>query len=73
MKAVAFVLVVCAFASSAFAQTATPEFKPTGKAQATDKKPAGAVLNSFMKKCETAAVCDTATVIDAIGGPQSQT
>lgn len=45
--------------------------KPTCKAQGTDKKLAGAVLNSFMKKCETAAVCGTAAVIDAVGGSEA--
>ena len=50
---------------------------PTCKAQVTDKKPAGAVLNSFMKKRETIAACDaaavrsTAAVIDAVGSQQS--
>jgi psiF repeat len=60
----------CAIASSAFAQTATTEVKPTCKAQATDKKLAGAALTSFMKKCETdaAAVCDTAAVDKKLAG-----
>jgi len=50
-------------AMSAFAQTApsppqTPA--PSCKAQATEKKLAGAALNSFMKRCETDAqkACD---------------
>jgi hypothetical protein len=48
-------VVLSVFAGSAFAQTATC------KAQASDKKLAGAAMNSFMKKCETDAqkVCDT--------------
>ena len=63
MKTIALALVVVAFASSAFAQTASPDPKPTCKSQATDKKLAGAALTSFMKKCETDAgtACDTAT------------
>ena len=56
MKATATVLVVCAIASSAFAQTATPKVKPTCKAQATDKKLAGAAKTSFANKCVTDAV-----------------
>lgn len=61
MKTTAIALVLCALAGSAIAQTATPEAKPSCKAQATDKKLAGAALTSFMKKCET----DAATACDA--------
>ena len=70
MKAAAIVLVVCAFAGSALAQTATPEVKPTCKTQATDKKLAGAALTSFMKKCETdaGAVCDTSAADKKLAG-----
>jgi hypothetical protein len=70
MKIIALVLVVCAIASSAFAQTATPEAKPSCKAQATDKKLAGAALTSFMKKCETdaGAACDTAAADKKLAG-----
>ena len=62
MKTTALAIIVVAFASSAFAQTATLDPKPTCKSQATDKKLAGAALTSFMKKCETDAgtACDTA-------------
>ena len=70
MKTTALALVVVAFASSAFAQTATPDAKPTCKAQATDKKLAGAALTSFMKKCETDAstACDTAAADKKLAG-----
>jgi hypothetical protein len=70
MKAIALVVVVCAIAGSAFAQTATPEAKPSCKAQATDKKLAGAALTSFMKKCETdaGAACDTAAADKKLAG-----
>jgi len=63
-KTIAFALVAIAFAGSAFAQTATPDAKPTCKVQATDKKLAGAALTSFMKKCET----DAGTACDAAAG-----
>ena len=70
MKATVIVLVLCALAGSAHAQTATPEAKPSCKAQATDKKLAGAALASFMKKCETdaAATCDTAATDKKLAG-----
>ena len=60
MKAIAIVVVLSALAGAlapgAHAETATC------KAQASDKKLAGAALASFMKKCESdaAAACDTA-------------
>ena len=62
MKATVIVLVLCVLAGGTLAQTATPEAKPSCKAQATDKKLAGAALTSFTKKCETdaTAACDTA-------------
>jgi hypothetical protein len=44
-----FAVVLAFVASAAQAQS------PTCKAQATDKKLAGAAMNSFMKKCETDA------------------
>ena len=55
MKSIALAAVFCIVAGSAFAQGATC------KSQASDKKLAGAALNSFMKKCETDAQksCDT--------------
>jgi hypothetical protein len=70
MKTTALALLVVAFASSALAQTATPDAKPTCKAQATDKKLAGAALTSFMKKCETDAstACDTAAADKKLAG-----
>ena len=70
------VVVLCmALAGTAFAQTSTPaspatDTKPSCKAQASDKKLAGAALNSFMKKCETDAqkVCDAAAVDRKLNG-----
>jgi hypothetical protein len=59
---------------AAFAQTATtapPQYaKPTCKAQATEKKLAGAALNSFMKKCQTdaQASCDAAAADKKLNG-----
>ena len=43
---------------------------PTCKAQAADKKLAGAALNSFMKKCETDAhkACDTSAADKKLAG-----
>jgi hypothetical protein len=42
----------------------------TCKAQATDKKLAGAAMTSFMKKCEkdSAAACDTAAADKKLAG-----
>ena len=59
---------IVAFAGSvvggAFAQA------PSCKAQATEKKLAGAALNSFMKKCETDAhkACDTSAADKKLAG-----
>jgi hypothetical protein len=49
---------------SAFAQA------PTCKAQATEKRLAGAALNSFMKKCESDAQksCDTSAAGKKLAG-----
>jgi hypothetical protein len=60
MNKFALIAVACLFAGGAYAQT-TPAAPPSCKAQATDKKLAGAALTSFMKKCETDATtaCDT--------------
>ena len=70
MKATVIVILFCALAGSTHAQTATPEAKPSCKAQATDKKLAGAALSSFMKKCETdaAAACDTTATDKKLAG-----
>lgn len=69
--------------SPALAQTAAPSSPQvptppamapaplvTCKAQATDKKLAGAALNSFMKKCKTDAskACDTTAVGRKLAG-----
>ena len=70
MKAAAIVLVACFLAGSALAQTATSDAKPSCKAQATDKKLAGAALTSFMKKCQSdaTAACDTAAADKKLAG-----
>jgi uncharacterized membrane protein len=55
MTRIVLAILISTLATSAFAQGSTC------KAQATEKKLAGAALNSFMKKCETDAqkTCDT--------------
>ena len=70
MKATAIVLVACFLAGGAFAQTTTPEARPSCKTQATDKKLAGAALTSFMTKCTTDAntACDTAAADKKLAG-----
>ncbi len=61
----------CIFVMVAYAQS-TPTTAPsaTCKAQATDKKLAGAALASFMKKCEgdAAKACDTAAADKKLAG-----
>jgi hypothetical protein len=68
MKNIALVLVACLLATGAYAQTAAT--KPTCKAQAADKKLAGAALTSFMKKCQSdaTAACDSAAVDKKLAG-----
>jgi hypothetical protein len=75
MKTMSVVMLSMALAGAAFAQTSTPaspatDAKPSCKAQASDKKLAGAALNSFMKKCETDAqkACDTAAADKKLNG-----
>lgn len=65
----------CMIAGSAYAQTAStttpsPEKPVSCKAQAADKKLAGAALNSFMKKCETDAgkACDSSAAEKKLAG-----
>ena len=55
---------LCALAGSAYPQS------PTCKAQAGDKKLAGAALTSFMKKCQTDAQksCDTQAADKKLAG-----
>jgi uncharacterized membrane protein len=65
MRTIVFAGLVCALAgSSAYAQG------PSCKAQATEKKLAGAALNSFMKKCETDAqkACDVSATDRKLAG-----
>ena len=64
MRAIAMALVLSAVAAtSAFAET-------TCKSQATEKKLAGAAMNSFMKKCESdaAKTCSTASAEKKLSG-----
>jgi len=58
------VLLAGGLVGGAFAQA------PTCKAQATEKKLAGAALNSFMKKCESDAQksCDTSAASKKLAG-----
>ncbi|MBS0222479.1 MAG: hypothetical protein JSR91_17255 [Proteobacteria bacterium] len=70
MLAVASIF-TCIFATATYAQSAsTTAPSATCKAQATDKKLAGAALTSFMKKCEgdAAKACDTAAADKKLGG-----
>jgi hypothetical protein len=55
MRKMLLAVLLSTFAATAFAQS------PTCKAQATDKKLAGAALNSFMTKCEkdATAACES--------------
>lgn len=64
MKKLALTLLLCAFAGSAVAQTATCH------SQAMDKKLAGAAMTSFMKKCEkdAAATCNTQAMDKKLAG-----
>ena len=62
-------LLACVLAGAAYAQTSTAP-TPTCKAQATDKKLAGAALTSFMTKCEkdSSAACDKAAADKNLAG-----
>jgi hypothetical protein len=64
MKTLTLTAILCVLAGTAFAQT------PTCKSQATEKKLAGAALNSFMKKCETDAqtTCNTSATEKKLNG-----
>jgi hypothetical protein len=75
MKTMSVAVLCIALAGAAFAQTSPPasppaDIKPSCKAQASDKKLAGAALNSFMKKCETDTqkACDTAAADKKLSG-----
>jgi hypothetical protein len=64
MRAIAMALVLGALTTTgAFAET-------TCKSQATEKKLAGAAMNSFMKKCESdaAKTCSTASAEKKLAG-----
>ncbi|NLH79729.1 MAG: hypothetical protein GX458_02640 [Phyllobacteriaceae bacterium] len=58
------------FLGSLLLVTAAHAADPTCRAQATDKKLAGAALTSFMKKCETDATktCDAAAADKKLAG-----
>jgi hypothetical protein len=66
MKRVLLTSLLSAAAVTAFAQDATT----TCKVQATEKKLAGAALNSFMIKCkkDAAASCDTKVAEKRLAG-----
>ncbi len=69
-SALACVLVASAYAQTATAPSSSPPMSASCKAQATDKKLAGAALTSFMKKCESDATkaCDTAAADKKLAG-----
>jgi len=64
MKRLGLTILISLLATSAYAQN------PTCKAQATDKKLAGAALTSFMKKCESDAKkgCDASAAEKKLAG-----
>jgi len=64
MKSIVLAMTLSLCASAAYAQTGTC------KAQAGDKKLAGAALTSFMKRCETDATkaCDTESKSKKLAG-----
>jgi hypothetical protein len=66
MKWMLLTVMFCAAAATAFAQDATT----TCKTQATDKKLAGAALNSFMTKCkkDASASCGTKAAEKKLAG-----
>jgi hypothetical protein len=75
MKVMSAVALFVGLTGTAFAQTSAPssasgDVKPSCKAQASDKKLAGAALNSFMKRCETDAqkACDAAAADKKLNG-----
>jgi len=75
MKAISAAALFFAMAGAAIAQTSVPpaspvDIRPSCKIQASDKKLAGAALNSFVKKCETDAqkACDAAAADKKLNG-----
>ena len=58
MRRIILATLFCSIAASAYAQS------PTCKSQASDKKLAGAALNSFMTKCEKDATTSCNTQAD---------
>jgi len=70
MRMVMLATLVCAFAGIAMGSAQAQSPNATCKAQASEKKLAGAALNSFMKKCETDAQksCDTTAADRKLAG-----
>ncbi len=68
MNKLALAIAICVLAGSVHAQT--PPQPASCKAQATNKKLAGAALNSFMKKCQTdaQAKCDASAADKKLAG-----
>ena len=64
MRVLVLASMLCVLTGSAFAQS------PSCKAQAGEKKLAGAAMNSFMKKCETDAkkACDVSATQKKLAG-----
>jgi hypothetical protein len=64
MRTITLAALLCLAASSAVAQS------PSCKAQASEKKLAGAAQNSFMKKCESDAkkACDASAAEKKLSG-----
>lgn len=64
MRSILIAGLLCLATGSAYAQTATC------KAQASDKKLAGAAMTSFMKKCESDAskTCNTSATEKKLAG-----
>jgi predicted negative regulator of RcsB-dependent stress response len=62
MKKLVFAVLLSALSTAAYADSC--------KSQATEKKLAGAALNSFMKKCQTDAQksCDTSAAAKKLAG-----
>lgn len=71
MKRLVVAMLICAVASSAYAQNkpAAPR-SPSCTDEATSKKLAGAAKTSFMKKCQTdsAAACEGAAADKKLAG-----
>jgi hypothetical protein len=69
MKVLPLLTALCVLATSAYLPSAYAQ-SPTCKAQAGDKKLAGAALTSFMKKCQSDAAksCDASAADKKLSG-----